>query len=426
MLRILLVSILVGLIAPVAVTAAADEAPDWPQYRGPNRDGISAETGLARTWPDAGPQELWRRPIGPAFSSFAAVDRHLYTTESDAEGEYVLKLDPITGENAWRQKIAGTFENNFGNGPRATPTLDGDRLFVVSGSGGLHALRSSDGEALWSVDFKETFGVEQMYFGFSTSPLVLGDRLIVDVGATEGRAMVAFDKATGKVLWQAGEGGAAYGSPILVEVAGEPQLVLANRAGVLGVSPDGKALWSHPWAEGEGVKPSMPIFVEPDRLFVSASYDIGALGLRLGAEGKVEKVWQNKVMRNHFNSSVQVDGMVYGFDNATLKCVDPKTGEQTWAKRGGLGKGSLVYADGLLVLLTETGTLKLVEAKPDAYSEIASAKVLSGRCWTSPTLWDGKVFLRNREEAVAFDLKASGPGGSDPKAAPAASEESRR
>ncbi|MEM9595612.1 MAG: PQQ-binding-like beta-propeller repeat protein, partial [Acidobacteriota bacterium] len=141
MLRILLVSILVGLIAPVAVTAAADEAPDWPQYRGPNRDGISAETGLARTWPDAGPQELWRRPIGPAFSSFAAVDRHLYTTESDAEGEYVLKLDPITGENAWRQKIAGTFENNFGNGPRATPTLDGDRLFVVSGSGGLHALR---------------------------------------------------------------------------------------------------------------------------------------------------------------------------------------------------------------------------------------------------------------------------------------------
>lgn len=390
------------------------EAAEWPQFRGPYRTGISPETGLIRAWPDGGPPERWRHPIGAAFSGIAAAGGYLYTTESDAEGDYLLKLDPETGRTLWRRRIAPVYEEYFGNGPRATPTVEGDQVFVLSGDGHLVALGTGEGTILWSRDLRAEFGVELPQWGFASAPLVLGKRLIIDVGAAEQRAVVAFDRTLGEVLWTAGEGQHTYGSPVVVDAAGRRQLVQVNKQGVLGLSPDGDELWQHEWFPENDIKPALPIFVAPDLLFVSASYGIGAMAMRVTAEG-VEELWRNKVMRNHFNSSVLVDGMVYGFDSATLKCVDPRTGEQKWARRGGLGKGSLIYADGLLIVLTETGTLKLLEATPTAYTELASHQVLSGRCWTEPTLTSGRLYLRNREEVVAFDLRS-------PSTAPARAE----
>lgn len=400
------------LVSFLVLSSTAIAESGWTQFRGASRDGLSTEKGLTRSFPAEGPPELWRRPIGPAFSGIVSDGAHLYTTESDEEGDYVLKLDPETGKNLWRQRIADQYSESFGNGPRVTPAIDGDHLYAMSGGGHVAALKRADGDVVWTRDLMGEFGIEKMpTWGFASAPLIVGDQLIVSVGAPEKSSVVAFDKASGKTLWHTGDAEAAYGSPVVVEAAGQRHLVVLDKPGVVGLTLDGKELWRHEWETDVGVKPALPIFVAPDLLVASASYGAGAIGLRLQADGdgiKTEEVWRNKIMRNHFNSSVLVDGTIYGFDNSTLKAFNPKTGEHTWAKRGGLGKGTLIYADGMLVVLTETGTLKLVEARPDVFSELASHRVLSGRCWTDPTLVDGNLYLRNGEEMVAYNLRGSG------------------
>ena len=408
-LRLLILSLSTALVLSlVTVPAEADETPaEWPQYRGANRDGVSTETGLIRSWPEgSSPTELWRRAIGPAFSGLTVDGARLYTAESDAEGEYLLALDTRTGETIWRAQVGPAFINNFGDGPRTTPTLGDDALFLLTGNGRLVSL-DVDGKERWAVDLQTDFAVEAMRFGFSTAPILVDEDVIVEVGASDGRSVAAFKRADGALAWTAGEGAAAYGSPIRANIAGKDQLVFLNRQGPLGLSPEGEVLWSFEWAPDGGVKPALPIFVPPNLLFFSASYDIGALALRLekGDDGiEAQQAWQSRVMRNHFNSSVLVGETLYGFDNSSLKAINPRTGEQLWAKRGRLGKGSLIAADGLLIVLSEKGQLMLVEANPEEYRQLASAQVLSGRCWTSPTLASGRLYLRNREELLALDL----------------------
>ena len=398
----------------VAVTAPAlAGGADWPQYMGPNRDGISAENGLLETWPEGGPPELWRRPFGPAFSGMAVVGERLYSADSNGERDEVFCLDAKSGEEIWRTPIGPVWINSFGNGPRATPTVAGDAVYTLSGQGHLAALTAEDGKVIWTTDLKDRYGIEQLHFGFSGAPIVLGDLVFAEVGG-EGSSLVAFDRATGEEHWRAADGIAAYSSPVRVDFAGVEQLVFVNQDDIISVTLAGEVAWTHPFAPGSTVKPALPIFVEPDLLFVSASYDIGALTLRLktanGTLG-VEEAWQSKVMRNHFNSSVPLDGYLYGFDNATFKCVEAATGEQRWAKRGRMGKGSLIYADGHLLVLTETGRLLLVPATPDSYLEKAAVQVLQGRCWTAPALSGGRLFLRNRDEMVALDLRAAATAG---------------
>lgn len=403
----LFTSLLLSLSGPIA---APMQAADWPQFRGPDRNGISAETGLANNWPEAGPPELWRHSIGESFSGIVAVDGALYTTMSDAEGDHAVRLDPANGGTVWRARLAPPYVESFGGGPRVAPTVDGDRLYALSGDGHLAAIERGDGKVSWSLDLRKTFGVELPTWGFASSPLVLDDLLILDVGAPDA-AVIAFDKGTGKVRWKVGSEGNAYSSPVVHEIGGRRQIILLRQSGLLGLSPEGRELWRYEWATSGGIKPAMPIFVAPDLLIASASYGIGALAVRLRTVDGVttpEEVWQSQVMRNHFNSSVLIDGKIYGFDNATLKCVDPATGEQLWAQRRGLGKGSLIAADGLLIVLTENGAIKLVEATPSGYYELASHPVLTGRSWTEPTLADGRLYLRNREEIVALDLRARG------------------
>ncbi len=421
----------------VALAPAPAMGADWPQYMGPDRDGVSAEDGLLAAWPEGGPSELWRKPLGPAFSGMAVAGGRLYSADSDGELDYAVCLDAASGEEIWRTAVGPVWVNDFGNGPRSTPTVAGGAVYVVSGQGHLTALAAEDGRLRWSSDLKERFGLEQLNFGFSTAPIVEGDLLLAEVGG-EDSSMVAFDRATGEERWRAATGLAAYSSPIRLTFGGVDQLVYVNQGGVVSVTPGGKVVWSHPFAPGSSVKPALPVFVPPDLLMVSASYDIGALALRMtalprasgavlprasgavlprasGATGQgvgVEEVWQSRVMRNHFNSSVPLEGHVYGFDNATFKCVEAATGEQKWAKRGRMGKGSLIYADGHLLVLTETGRLLLVEATPEAYVEKAAVQVLEGRCWTAPALSGGRLFLRNREQMLALDLRA-GPTSSE-------------
>ena len=401
--------VLTGCFALSALAESEVVNHDWPQYRGPNRDGISTETHLVTEWPEAGPTELFRQPIGAAFSGITVVGDRLYTAESDAEGEFALSLDAATGEQIWRQKIGDLFENSFGNGPRSTPTVVDGKVYVLSGQGVFNALEASDGKLLWQVDFKERFGAETPRFGFSASALAIDDLLIMETHGVEDNAVVALDRQTGELRWGTEKTHSAYSSPIQIEFGGVEQLIFLNSDDLVSVDMSGKVLWSHPFAPGNGVKPAIPIFVEPDLIFVSASYDIGALVVRMQSKEGVlsaEEVWRSRVMRNHFNASVLHEGTLYGFDNSALKAIDAASGQQHWAKRGGLGKGSLLYAEGHLVVLSETGNLMLVEATPEAFRQKAAARVLSGRCWTSPTLSHGRVYVRNREEIVAFDLRS--------------------
>lgn len=404
---------ILGLAVVVSLgTTALAESP-WNQFRGPAGDGLSAEKGLLESWPADGPPELWRLDLGPAFSGITAAGDHLFTMTSDADGEYAVSLDLATGREVWRTRVGGQFEESFGNGPRSTPAIDGDRVFVLGSRGDLHALGRKDGAVQWSVDFKEAFGVEIPRRGFSGSIVLADDLLILQPGGPGGRSLAGVDKTSGEVRWTTGEDATGYSTPLLVGAGKERRAIVLSPTHALAVTPAGKVLWRHEFGPDIGVKPAIPVQVAPDQFFFSASYDLGGLLLREigeGAERRVEEVWTSRAMRNHFNASVEIDGFLYGFDNATLKCLKVADASTAWAKRGGLGKGSLIYADGRLIVLTETGELRLVAADPEAYRELGRVQALSGRSWTSPTLYRGHLIVRNVAEIVAYDLRQASGG----------------
>ena len=392
--------------------AASAHALDWPQFRGPNRDGVSAETGFARAWPAEGLRVVWRRPIGEGFSGISAVGDRLYTMDSDATTEYVVALEAGTGKEVWRVAAGPKLLDSMGNGPRTTPTLDAGRVYAMGSHGRLVALNAADGAELWRVELTEAFGAKRPNWGYSGSPLVDGDLLILEVGGKENRGVVAFEKATGKVRWGALDGDPAYASPVVMTIGGIKQYVVTRRAGpqTVALRTDGSVLWTHP---GPFSVIASALFIPPDRVYVSGGDDAGAVLMRIVTEGgsaTVQELWKTREMKNHFNNAVLVGEHLYGFDNATFKCLAVATGEECWASRG-LGKGSLVVADGsLLITLSDRGTLLLVEATPAAYTELARFQVMEGKAWTAPTLADGRLYLRDQDEMVALEMMAAGAG----------------
>jgi outer membrane protein assembly factor BamB len=397
----------------MSVAAGGGAAPDdgdargWFQYRGPGRDGISTEKGLARSFAPSGPKSLWRIPIGTGFSAVTVVGERLYTMDADAEQEYALCLDAATGRRLWATPMGPIFRNSYGDGPRSTPTVDGELVYALGSQGRLAALKAKDGSVAWQVDLRETFEAELLDWAFTSAPLVEGDLVVFESGGKGARAVAALDKRTGVVRWTAQEDRIVYSSPIRIEIGGRRQIVAMTQREVVGLDLAGRRLWAFPFASDGTIKPAPPVFVAPDLIFVSASYGIGAKVARLVPQGEttaVETVWEGLQMKNHFNGSVAIGTHLYGFDAATLKCIDASTGRTSWAKRG-LGKGSLIAADGMLIILGETGELVLAEATPDAYRELARHQVLQGRSWTQPTLWRGRLYLRNHTELVSLDLR---------------------
>ena len=385
--------------------AWAAEGGAWPQYRGVHRDGVAAADGLARGWPAAGPTVVWRVPLGSAFSQAAIQGDAVYTGTSDDKHEYVVRLDATTGREVWRSAIGDLFEESFGNGPRATPTVDGNFVYILSSRGNVVALAAADGARKWAVDSGQKFAAAQPRFGHAASPLVVGDLLIVGVGGNEDAAIVALDKASGKTRWSALSGGFGASSPIDVEVGGTRQIVFARGRTLTSVDLAGTPLWTYDLAE---TVIAMPLSLGDGRLFVSASGDTGCSMVRVthtDAAWKVEELWTNRDMRNHFNSSVVHEGHLYGFDNATLKCLSAETGAVKWAKRG-LGKGSLLIAGNRLFVLSDKGLLVMADASPAGYSELGTFQALEDRSWTSPSLAAGRLYVRNLTEMTCLDLRA--------------------
>ena len=389
------------------LAAGAALAADWPQFRGPNRDGVARETGLLKSWPAGGPRVLWKIPAGEGYSQIVVSNGRLFTLYGQGGQEVAVALDAATGKQLWKVAIDRKYQSDMGNGPRSTPTVDGDLVYVLSANGKLAALGAKDGRKVWERDLRKELGARVPGWGVSTSPLVEGNLLLVDVGGSSGKSLAAFDKKTGKVVWTSQSDSAGYSAPIAVTVGGVRQVIFFTGTSVVSVSPkDGRLFWRVPWRTDWDVNAATPIFVAPDKVFISSGYGVGAALFQIKAAGgkaEVDEVWRSRGMKNQFSSSVLHNGTIYGFDDSTFKAIDAATGKEHWKQRG-FSHGSLIAADGHLVVLSERGCdLALVEATPQDYREKGRTEVLSGKCWTAPTVANGRLYLRNEEELVALD-----------------------
>jgi outer membrane protein assembly factor BamB len=382
-------------------------AADWPQWRGPKQDGVSLETGLLTKWPGTGPTELWRFPLGAGYSSVSVAGGRAVTMYGTPAGEFVVALDAASGKPLWKVRSGDLFVNDsYGNGPRATPTINEGRVYALGGGGDLLCLEAATGKTVWTLDLVKKFGGRVPEYGFSASPAVFGKLLVVDVGAQKGRSLVAFDKATGEVLWTSLADKPGYATPIRAEVDGVPQIIVLMGEALVSVSPgDGREFWRRPWKTTLDANVATPIFHQ-GRLFLSTGYGTGCALFALSApSGKpaATELWAGKQMQNCFSTSVLVDGYLYGFHNLILTCMDFNSGEIQWKQRG-FNRGSLIAADGKLIIYGERATLALAAASPVKYKELARAQVLDGKTWTAPTLSSGRLFLRNEQEMVCLKL----------------------
>lgn len=395
---------MLALVCSFAVCGAT-RAEDWPQWRGPSRDGISVETGWSARWPAGGPKEIWRKNVGISCSSVAVVKDRLFTMGNQSDQDIVWCLDVNSGAPVWKHSFANPLDpHQFEGGPATTPTIDGDRVFTLSRAGHVLCLQAGDGKPVWSKHLVKDLGGKVPTWGYSGSPLVIGDLLFVDVGAGDGTTM-ALDKRTGRVAWKSGRGDASYGTIAPFRHGGTECLASFTAFGlVVREMRSGKELAGFPWKTSYDVNATTPV-VSGDKIFISSGYNKGCALVKFDGRS-LQAVWESRKLRNHFNSSVLWKDHLYGFDESKLACLDFATGEVKWTQDG-LGKGSLMLADGKLIIQGERGDLVIAEASPASFKELARAKVLKDRCWVVPVLANGRIYCKNNTGDLVC-LDASG------------------
>lgn len=388
-------------------------ATDWPQWRGPKRDGISTETGWATSWPKEGLKQVWKAEVGAGYGTVSVSKGRLYVIGNTADKDTVYCLEAGTGKEIWKFTYDCVAKDPNGyHGVRSTPTVDGDLVFTTSRQGHLFCLTAADGKVKWSKEFGKDFGGKTPTWGFAISPLVEGGLLIVEPGGS-GAAVVALKKDTGEEVWKSEGAPAAYSSPIAYTLNGDRFVAVLSAQGGAGRRlSDGKTVWSFPWKTSYDVNAATPI-VDGSKVFVSSGYGTGC-ALYDVATNPPREVYKNKNMRNHVNSCVLWKGYLYGFDESSLKCLDFNTGEVKWSE-GKYGKGSLILADGKLLLYSERGQLGLAEASPAGYKELGFVQALQVRqsypggaakqTWATPVLADGKIYCRSQDDLVCLDAK---------------------
>jgi outer membrane protein assembly factor BamB len=401
----------------VAVNVEAQTDHDWPQFLGPNRNGISAETGLLDRWPAGGPKEVWRVAGGVGMSGLA-ISRGRLLTMIQTDGEQrVICLDAKTGKSIWQTPVAPEYKNGQGNGPRATPTIAGESVFTFTGEGILVALNFADGKILWSHNVVTEQGGKPSDYGMSCSPLLVGNQVVVAAGGPKA-TLVAHDAKSGELAWTAGEGEAAgYSSPALLDIGGRQQIVAFTGGSVAGLVPkSGGVLWRYPYETDFKCNIATPL-VYKGQVFVSAGENHGSVLLKLAPDGEKfqpSEVWSSlgakSVLRNEWQTSMLIDGYLYGFDNVGsagpvthLTCVSAATGERAWQQLR-FGKGNLIAADGKLWISTMKGELVVVRASPEAYDEIGRATVI-GTTRQSPALSGGLLYLRDDQDIVCLGVR---------------------
>src|ERR1700752_743271 len=395
------------LVFAMAGQVMAQAGANWPQWRGPNRDGVSKETGLLKQWPAEGPPLVWKAiGAGRGYSSFSVANGRLYTMGLRGDREFLVAFDIATGKEAWATPHGGAFRNDRGDGPRGTPTIDGDRLYALGGNGDLSSIEARTGKVVWSKNVLREFGGSNIQWGISESPLVLGNKVLVNAGGRNA-SIVALNKSDGALIWKSQSDRAGYSSAIPVEINGTTQVVFFTAERAVGLdAKDGRLLWEYGRPANNVANVATPI-ARANRVFISSDYDTGGGVVEIKADNKAQEIWFTKDMRNHHSSSVLIGAYLYGFSSAILTAIRFDTGEIAWRDRS-VGKGSLVYADGNLYCLSENGVVGLVEASPTGYKEKGRFRIAQGNLptWTHPVVVGGRLYLRDQDTIYAYDVRA--------------------
>jgi outer membrane protein assembly factor BamB len=386
--------------------ARAQTSGEWPQWRGPGRDGVSKETGLLKQWPDGGPPLAWKaQGAGTGYSSLSVSKGRIYTMGLRGDKEYVIAFDANTGKELWATAHGSAYRDGRGDGPRGTPTVDGDRVYSLGGNGDLSAIDAATGKLVWSLNVLQKFGGSNISWGISESPLVLGDRVLVNAGGPNA-SLVALRKADGSVLWKTQSDKAGYSSALPVQSGGKTQVVFFTNSRALGVDPaDGKVLWEYARPANDVANVATPV-ARGNRVWISSDYGTGGGVVELKPDGTMQEVYFTKEMRSHHSTAILVGDHLYGFSGSILTAMRFDTGEVAWKDRS-VGKGSLVYADGHLYAFSENGVVGLVEATPAGYREKGRFRIQQGSLptWTHPVVAGGRLYLRDQDTIYAYDVK---------------------
>jgi outer membrane protein assembly factor BamB len=390
-------------------------AADWPTFRGADRRDVSTETGLLKNWPATGPKQLWlNKDAGLGYSGFSVVGDTLYTMGARDAVEYVIAVDVATGKEKWSAEAGALLTNGWGDGPRSTPTVDGDYVYAMGGKGTLVCLKKADGSEVWRASM-ESLGGKLPGWGYCESPLVEGNLVTVTPGGAQG-TMAAFNKTSGEKVWQSAEwtDQAQYASIVPVDLNGARQLIQLTMQTVAGINAaDGKLLWSTAFPGKTAVIPTL--VVHEGQVFATAGYGVGCKSFKVGPDNGIEELYESKEMVNHHGGVVLVDGHIYGYsEKVGWRCLELKTGETKWTESSALGKGAIHAADGMLYLMEEkTGTAVLIEASPKGWSEKGrftlqpqtTQRNPKGMIWVHPVVSNGKLYLRDQELLFSFDIQ---------------------
>lgn len=386
---------------------------DWPQHRGPRRDNISTEKGLLLQWPAKGPRLDWKTDgLGEGYSSLAIVGDTIYTMGTIGRDEHLFALDRNGGKRKWSVRTGANRNDGTGNGPRGTPTVDGDHVYALGANGDLVCAKTDDGEVVWNKNILQEFSASNIGWGICESVLIDGDKLICTPGGRNA-TMVALNKQTGEPIWRSvvqGSPSAAYSSAIAIDVGGVRQYVNYVHTAVVGVrASDGTPLWGQRESANGTANISTPLFTD-GHVFTASAYDTGCALFRLASSGgqtRSDVVYSSRQMKNHHGGMVLLDGFVYGSDDAILTCLDLRSGKPAWQNRS-VGKGSLIFADGHLYLRSENGPIALIEATPRSYVEkgrFDQPDRSNKPSWSHPVIAGGRLYLRDQDTLLAYDVR---------------------
>lgn len=399
-------------LSPLDVTVTQA---DSPFFRGPLSDGTTPSAPATSDWAKTALEKVWTRPVGAGHAGLGIADHALYTIEQRGNMEAVVAYDVATGQPYWSHQYQALFTHSEpmgGNGPRTTPVVVDGRVYTLGAQGHLHCLDAATGKVIWTTYILVDAEAKNLEWGMSGSPLVIGDKVIVNPGINEEKtskqAVIAYDRLTGKKLWSAGSDKAAYASMMLVKLAGMEQLLLFDAVGLKGLDvKDGKQLWLYPWVTPFDGNCAQPIVFGDDQVFISSEVSNGGAMLKLSHEGdqwKVSEAWKNRYLGIKFSNAVLYQAHLYGLSNGYLTCVDAKTGERKWKARQSYGNGQILLAGDVLVITTETGEVALVAAAPAQFTELKKVPVFTGRTWNVPAIARGRLYLRNHQEMACLKL----------------------